>query len=279
MKAVHLVKTTLFFVAFTRRAWAQYPQMFRWFAGLMRHQESYATGKVGLPDPRKLLTNIKSLVSEEPSFFAIAVIAATAAMRTGSKLLQGISLSNALTMAMVAKHPGPAYLVPSMGLSGTTLWLAYDSLPQKKQLFGLFFAGALATTAYKVRKENRVMAEWRKDAIDIEKRIERDYENFTIVHHYSGSSLTYALFFADYIAGKNCGNVLAELRPPAYFYNVWTQKYCDWTTEATLEEILSKHAQVLFRGCRFRESHKKFKPKVPLKEVFAGRHESLYLVE
>jgi len=272
---VYVAAAVGFFLLFMTPAWEAFPQIAEWIAkvavGAGAHGEGAAT-VINIEHYPKAL----SKVLKRPSLripIALALITPGLAWwrwRKGAEInaidarvLAGVTVSQLVQAAVVAKHPVAFYMIPSYMVSAPSLLLSVRLLWSLRPT-GRFLdrwgrhAGMLAVAGFIVAQ---VAATVRLD--DELSRLNHtalalDNNRFELcsrVYIYAASSPVFALFLADEVTGNRFAARLAELYPGN---NYWIEDWYDqmdvtfrnWKGPQDFQDVLNGSRCLFVRGNR-----------------------------
>lgn len=300
LRARFLGATILVFLLGTVPIWRHFGRMGEWFFRLFVHTGNYGSGATGIVDPESLWSNLRQIVHAEAGFVVfvgIGVLVWTTGciFRRGSgntrarRALAAVLVGSLLQLLLVAKHPGPRYLLPAVALSGLTVWLSLDCLrfliasPALRRMVMVAVLAILGFVAMAsvvdVEHSLARLGNAKREAATMEEARRIQFADCTTIYYNRCSTLAYALRFGDDFAGNQYGCLLATLWPETYFYDIWTRCYSDWHSTLDFQAIRSRDAHVVFQGTPFRGMHERYKPALNLVERIAGEGQSIYSLE
>lgn len=294
-----------------------YLDLYKWIKALLFHSGQHGQGENEIINASTYLINIFDIFKEEPIFsiilfVAIITISFTLILFIKSKLLKNkpnyiqkkqlaiffsLIVAQIFQLLLVAKHPGPQYIIPALCLSSLTLvitiyflskLLPLYSFFKKSQFLALIIYCTLILTIHQIFQINEFYFRLKKnnsEIMDINKIVEEQYSKETIISYYRSSSKFYAMRFGNTFARDAYSAYLTNLYPNIYFWDIWNARFSDWSSRiVSTDEIMQKkgNKKIILQGTSFSKvypNYPNYKPNLPLKDLLNGKEETIYLVE
>lgn len=298
------------FYIFTQPIVDQYNHLFSWAKSILDHSGTHGTGNSGFIDLPTFIPNIIAQVEQEPLFFIVVIISVIILILTRKfelysfsqsqkikiKFLQALIFTVILQVAIVAKHPGPQYLVPILGLSPVIIFLIISLLKRHYESKNNYFSFLINNLSlitliiittiviWQIIQLSNRLNEINFELLSNETIIDQRYPKSLVIGYYRSSSKLYALMLGNTFAGNQFTDRLNKLYPKAYFWDIWNARFSGWDSqEMKFQSILDTATQkvIIFQGTPFETAYKNnpnYKPKLPLKKITSGQNEALYLL-
>jgi hypothetical protein len=168
-------------------------------------------------------------------------------------VLLALSIVAICHFMIVAKHPGPHYMAPALGLFGLMLGMLYLCAAinrQRKYIWSLFTLFFLITmlTANALLYQNH-LNKTNKDIFHFSNKVYDKYNHCAVFGYYRSSSLPMAIRFAEGHGNlKIYAQQLREMYPDSLFYNPWHRTFHNFEKNVFLEKILKDKDCALLYG-------------------------------
>ncbi len=246
-RAVFAAAAALTGVMLVLPAWRALAGSFAFFTRIATHSGTYGGGGESLFEPGVYFTNIQLLLLQQPALVVALLLGVAACIRAGlppgeaertsafRRALLGLLAAEVGSVLFVARHPGPHYLLPALGLVGVSLALSVMLLEPRLRRAGPMFVaagvaailGAGALQAREVLTLRRTLAADQVKQLAISAEVERRSEHARVVYYYRASAPAYALHFGNAFSGQYRSQELRRLFPRAFYYNLWTKRLDD----------------------------------------------------
>jgi hypothetical protein len=277
-KIVYGISALLSMVFFTLPIVSVYGKFYQWVYSILTHEGIYGNGPKGVISLQKYIGNITKLLTDNP-MFTILLISTAAAVATGLlvpklrrkikgnltyKLLTTVLITEMAGLLMVGKHPGNRYLLPVLMLTGIAVYglghflkdfILVGENDYAKQVTAIVIFMAIAGIV--VNPVGRLMdtakqKAWRKkQSLELNRRMQNNYEDSTKIYSYGSSSLLQALKFGNVYSLNNSAELLDRENKNVYFYSIFNRKYSRFSNyqKMSLGTIEAKHGRnVIFQG-------------------------------
>jgi hypothetical protein len=218
------------------------PALMTWSVQLATHTGTYGDGDNGFTRPDILWRGATSLISKEPMILWLPVTAtiATLLLQLAGRRKAGVDSRRFIVITvlilfclqvigfgLVAKHPGPHYLIPLYLSTGLNLVLFYEavhsmewrSFPAKlgaAALAGLL-VWALASSITSTNDLFRLLGPWGKDQLSMYYRAKKQTNGDLRIDYYRAGSPEFAAFFGNgYTYDENDANYFGPLLEKRY---------------------------------------------------------------
>lgn len=236
-RAVFLLVSIFSAVLFVAPAWGHLDG-FRFIMGrIVTHQGHYGEGVPEWFNLQGYLGGLVDLLTGSPLLtVTLVLVAITLALDRHTGIQQGLrssvlglGVAQAASLLLVARHPGPNYLAPALGLTGFTLALcavtAWRAIACRNLRRGIALALTaalcglgLADTAHLWRQTRAATCA----QIEVVARAHQSKIPF-IMYYYRASSLAFALHFGNTYSGWAYSSRLAVLFPNTLYFDRWKQ--------------------------------------------------------
>ncbi len=250
------------FLLFTLPIISQFPRMLNWFKSLALHKGIYGEGDVGVPAIIDLWGNLLNLIQQEPFLFIfIACYLISIVLRkflaihtvTDNKLLVLGTIVIIVQYLMTAKHPSIHYMLPAITLIALLNANLMTSLKQYMSISNarigevLLYALIIVGIIYGISSTKSWAIESKRNLQDDIKlsNVIATMKGCSIINHYRGSSIEYALAFGNDFANASYGKELSIIYPDVLFYNIWSGTFYNYITTLDFDMVSN-----LFMGNR-----------------------------
>jgi hypothetical protein len=285
-RLLFLGASTIGFLAGILPALPRMLSMGKWSANLLIHSDGYGSGPASFIDPVRYVPALWSLVGGEPVVVSVMVCSAVVWLVCRQRRALGAALVVQIAQfLMVAKHPGPHYLVPAIGTLGVSLCLCWQywasrARPPFRVLAVPLLAGLLVFQGLGLRSRSLALQAARIDQEMIARVTEETAHKSSCVtiYYYRSSSRAFALQFGNLwskFAGLNAAPALLAHYPNVLFDKGGLHiRDFNWQDETDIRTLLREHACVLLQGTTL--SSTAVVPEIALDVTFAAMHETLY---
>ncbi len=236
-------------------------KMLEWFWSLLKADGNYGTSTGHtIINPDTYFQNLRNMCLAEPVTVIVAVVGGVfvlvalltragrdRAVRNRIIALAAVVAAQAAQYILVAKHPGPRYLLPAIALSGLTVCLISVVLRTILPRLPAWTAGlvmALAVScaaAYIGRNTSRDLTRLQADTaarLEVNKAAQAAMkEGAIVVSMYGTSSVSYGLCFADYWAAFRFRADLAKRFPDFVQYDSGPKTYASISSVVPTEQV------------------------------------------
>jgi hypothetical protein len=230
--------------------WSELPRILKWFEQLATHSGTYGSGEAGFIDLRTFLGNLLMLATADrllavlvPAGFGIGLAALLSRptnprIKRPARLLVVISLTQALAVLLIAKHPHARYLVPvalSCTLNAVFLLEIARAWPHRAVRptgFALLAAGALVAMILvrgDLQRQAEDLGRNRIAQFDQNARANSVAANGIRVDYYRSSSVSFALYFGNNSAWRYFARPLSQIYPRQVFFHIWAGLFEDFS--------------------------------------------------
>jgi hypothetical protein len=253
----------LFGVSFVGWTWpiiSKYFLVWHFISGILSHTGVYSGQKAGR-DSYNYILNWKSIFVGQGLFIMIAFVAMLFALwnlwqkkqRKASIVLFAVSLGVLLQFAVVAKYPGPHYLLPGIGLFGALLGLFYlsghGSKEQVRQIVGVLILGTVLVGTWRALEYRSNLARLTEDIIVFYEHIHAKYQGYVFLGYYRSSGQDAALRFGDGWNGQPALKEEMSLLFPDRFFFMWgSNRVNNFKDRVFLNDLLERFSGVIFQG-------------------------------
>jgi hypothetical protein len=224
-------------------AWPMLGYTWQFYERIVTHSGRYGLGPPGLFDRSAYGQALVSLLANEPVMVAV-ILAALAAIwvdrrRPAGKpvvrrALAGLVIAQLLSVLLVARHPGDIpfdrYLIPALGLVGTTAAVSWTLLAPVPRWTAYAFA-SLAASVFAVFQASAFGSVYRGLEVRRDKQeavvayVREHYPDSTIVYVYRASNQGFALVFGDELTHNGYAGEIASAYPRSRVWNIWAGGY------------------------------------------------------
>ena len=256
------------------------PALVTWNVQLATHTGNYGSGDNGFTGPDILLRGATSLISTEPMILWLPVTATIATLLLQFARRRKIDVHSkrfivitalilfclqVIGFGLVAKHPGPHYLIPLYLCTGLNLVLLYEAVRSIEwrsfsakfgtaALAGLLvwaFSSSIAST----KNLFRLLGPWGKDQVSMYYRAKKQTDGDLRIDYYRAGSPEFAAFFGndnahDESGGDNYFGPLLEKRYPGALFamDFGPEGLYTFTSEVDPASVISSHDHFYLLG-------------------------------
>ncbi len=243
---------------------SKYSVMGDWVFNLMRHSGIHGGGSVNIIDLHQFSLNWKTIFIEYFLYVFLLIIAFILVLKNilsknfnkATLFLLASSIAIFSQFIIIAKHYGPQYFVPGIGLYSSFFVFIYLIATQggiisrrSVILFILIFCSSLiVATAVYYRKSASLS---RQVQLFHEKTCSQ-YSECIFIKYYRSSGIEDALAFADgWNLAPHLSKELSLLYPNKFYFNVWGHDIKNFSSRIFANDILSQSPCVLFIGSSY----------------------------
>lgn len=310
-RVVLIIGSIISFYIFTKPIVSSYPALWDWVKKLFISSGRDGTGSPTIIDLSTFIPNILAQVYAEPFFFIILILSIlfltflifqskfrkSPQQKLFIKTTFSIIITQSILILMIAKHPGPDYLLPVLGLTGVTIILTINYISKNKILyylwndrrilillslffFGIVFlkAGTHIDTLY--QNKNKL----RTERLNVYNEVKKNYPNSVLITYFRSSNPFYALRFGNIFVNSNFSTQLANLYPNSYFWDIWNAQLSGWDNQGLNLNIITErnpNKEIILQGTSFENiyaDYPNYKPRFPIINVLNGKEETIYKV-
>ena len=300
----------LFFIVFTLPAVPQYPHMAKWFLILLTHTGAYGGGEVGIFNVTEYVGNLVKISFVNPmlsvtSIFSVLIIFSKLRKSTftsefksnsGFRMVTVLAVAQLTGIFMVAKHyHANHYLIPELcmlALNWIFIFIYLQEILPIKYRKAFLYSPILLMMVVMInismnrnylQAANQGYILSNKDYRRMTQLIENEYKGYVCAYYYPASVNPYsALRWGNVYSRFLHTQVIKEILPDGYFYDIRTFQFSLWDTpvSTSIMRAISNDKLLIIGGPvteieRLRIEHKSG---IKLIEVFRGHAQVVYRV-
>jgi len=302
-----IIVITSFIVTFfllTIPIWSRVNYFINWVKDLVIKQGSHGTGANSvLPPFQTMISNLITLVREEPFYFIILAVLILWCIliwrkRTPENQLERlrVSLSSGILVILLIfliKFPQIRDMIPGLAWLGFIFLMGIFELKTKFSIgsknYKIFRAAILIlllglATINTFSFFNSTLAsigEAHLETQKIDTFLKSNYPDCNVITYYGASDQRFALLFGNTYAGNLFEKSLTNLYPNAIAYNVWTKTFRSPSEDlqyADIIHLLNNGECILLRGgaSLYSKSSSLYNVKLKLVKIISYSHERVY---
>jgi len=313
-KLALLAGTALSFYFFTKPIVSDYPALWEWVKSLFFHSGRNGEGAATIVAFSSVVSSLKDQITSEPIFIALSLIGLvliyvykfsknkkelTASQKSDFSMLAAVVIAQLVQILFVAKHAGPAYLIPVLGLSSVSIILIWrvtkDSSFWQKNILSLNKATfiisvvllvALFRSAFLLKSSGDLLEQTKAEQMSAYTFVHENYPNDIIIRYHRSTDPLYGLKFGNIFVHDEFSNYLDAIYPNSYFWDIWNARLTSWSSvPVSPDSMIKKDAQrLIFQGTSFElqySDYPNYKPNIDLKDVYGKaantqEHETVY---
>ena len=298
-------------VAFTLPIASQYADNWRFIIRIFTHKGIYGNGAPAIFDGREYAANLMNIFLENLPFcllllFSVLFLVGSHARgkwrKTGEsifrclpgRMLAAVSLVQLAGILLVARHFKSKYLLPGLCFSALAVYLLFllaGGSPAEKHsprlsrrwrlpaalLFMLF---SFLVSFHGAARYHRFQSQRKMESLSIQGKLSHEYRDFCLIYYFNAPAVVFGLEIGNKwtpVYRKPLFDIYGE----RYFYNHRTQKIYSWSGHrVTIEELKNTYRdKIILFGNTFsalKEKQGTSVPPFPVKDIFGGRHFTLY---
>ncbi len=270
------------------------PDVVYWIRSLATHTGHYGSGPRGFDLPR-YLENLQQLFAGQIELVVVIAVGVVGlvlwsrvpdeAGRRRFRLLLGIVSVQMLQIAMVAKHPKSHYLLPAFGVASLSIFFSFEAISRTlgsraKPVATATLVGFLILTglvgAREARRVHAKLAPVSAFQQDLHAQLETQFSECAVVTYFKSSSPANALRFGNYYAEWEYNDVLMELFPRDFFFELETHRFLHFFEPTSFEALRATYPCVVFQGVPVPYFADALPPDVRTVNLTRSSYETLY---
>ena len=272
------------FIIFTFPIISKYPLFILGNIQLLTHLGHQGAGPAGIIEIHSYLSHWRDIIMEHWMYMGLLLSALFICIwkqgiqrwERGTFYLAAIVLGVMFQFAVVAKHPGPSYLLAGIGLFNAFLVLFFLQGPFQfvwvRRMMVVFILAFIVVRVWQTNDYRLNLTEGTKNILAFREHIHEKYKNDVFIGFYPTSEPSSALFLGDEYTGSFVE--LFKLYPQSLYLNRWSGEIINFKERVLSDDLLTQNPGVIFLGNAFDFSTTPFNVRLLEKSQF----ESAYLL-
>lgn len=283
-KLLFLTFTFIFFIIFVSPVIAKYEYFLSWIKKLFVYDGLYGAGKPDIVDTVSFISNLEAIFINEKIFTFIYLLILMTIISVSYryyrrfeklssllqfKLLVGIFLSMTFQIIIVAKHYSGHYMLPSLMMAITGLFLCINILFENFDLankkinlnyvygFLILLFSVFITVSSSINISDSKIE--RDEALKLNDYINANYPGSVLISSYGSSSKEYAFAFGTNWAGpqkQRYQKIINGIYPDKIYYEYWKRNLYSFSESESVKDILDTGKKIVFQ-CKRGDSNEK----------------------
>lgn len=225
-----------------------------WFIGLALHAGHYGSGQATIVDPATFYANIREIISSNIPIAGLFVMTLCGLLifrnerhKLGWKMPALYTLAVAILIVIAAKHYMPRYLLP---IILTCFFMPLICCTQLKRgipskiVVCIICCLFIFSSSYKLYTNSTVISRFSGNYANYDDNI---FQGKNIVESYNTYTISYGFSLGSAFSKNRHGELLREIYPNIFDYNIWNKQFYHFGKHVSFEEIASR-GPVMIRG-------------------------------